>query len=102
MGFLHQLRHERAIGSQAALRYAAAVRSGSDCAPRLAQMLTVIELALTQIRFEFDKATREILRFDMDEPEFLQARRIDDMAVGGEMVEAGVRRRLTAGAKGCG
>src|SRR6476660_4561340 len=97
--FFHELRHKRAIGSQPARCNRAALHGGNDGAAGLAQMLTVVELALTQIRFELDKAAREVLWFHMDKAEFLQPRRIDDMTVNSKMREPCMRRRMTPAPK---
>jgi hypothetical protein len=91
------LAQQRAVGIEAPRRYPALVAGRLYRAPRLGQMTTVSEAALTDMRPEFREATREIVGCEMVQTKCLHARRIDDAAASVEMVEPGMRGRMPAG-----
>src|SRR5574343_565851 len=69
-------------------------------AVRLAVMAAVPEAALAEIGAEFPKSAFDVLAVEVAEAEFLEAWRVDQMAVGIEEVERCVRRRMLAGIEG--
>ena len=73
-------------------------RDGSgQRAIRLEIVLAIAETALAKKRPEFTESLFDFLLVEVPETEFLQAGRIDQCAVGVEMVERGMRRRMFAG-----
>ena len=79
----------------------AVLHCGRDRAPRFAQVPAIVEFAAAKMRSELDERVPEVLRQDMMEPEFLQARRVNDVAGRIEVVEPRVRRGVASAAKRC-
>ena len=71
-------------------------RSTQD-AVRFAVMPAVAEAALAKIGAEFVEGVLDFLPVEMAEPEFLQAGRVDQVAVGRDVIKRGVRRCVLAG-----
>jgi hypothetical protein len=95
----HELSDQRAVGIQPLEVDFPALDCGRDRAARLAQMSAVVELAIPDERPKFDEAVLEVLRRHMVEPEFLQARRVDEVACCIEVIELCVRRGVASAAE---
>ncbi len=79
----------------------AALRGLDDRAPRLAQVRAIVELAAAQVRAELAHRLADLVLGEVEEPERLEARRVDDRRVAIEPVEAregrGVRAAVERG-----
>src|SRR5688572_558422 len=80
LGLAQRLGYQLAVGLDAQRMDRSFCCRGRDRAARLAQMPAVVELALADVRAELDESMLDVLRRQMVQAEFLQARRVDDMA----------------------
>ena len=70
---------------------------GDQCAIRFTVVAAVAEAALAEVGAEFAEGGFDFLTVEVAEAEFLEAGRVDQFAVGVEVVERGVRGRVFAG-----
>ncbi len=69
-------------------RYLPAFQRSANSAARVGIVFAVAEFATAQIVTEFDKTARDLLRLQMPQAELTYARRVDDIATVGEVIQA--------------